>query len=134
MFVAIDTTEHREIVRCGMALHAVVPCAFMRPAVDREILLVVVPGRRIPGICCMAVLTGRRKLCCTVVRVIGPIIIGSMASETSCRRVVVIAVGVAFVATGACMCAGQGPVRIVHCKSSRRPVWRGRVAGCAVMG
>ena len=82
----------------------------------------------------MAGLAGGRETGSGVVRVISRVVVSGMATDAGCRRVVVISIGVALIATGACMCAGQGPVRIVHCKSSGRPVRRGRVAGCAVMG
>ena len=117
-----------------MAVDTLVPFSVVFATVNGKILLIVVPGGRIPCVSGMTVLASRWELCCTMVWVIRPIVIGSMASETSRRRVVVISIGVALIATGACVCAGERPVRIVYRKRSRRPVGCGGVAGRTVVG
>ena len=49
VLVAIDTTEGVEIPRCGMAFRTSVPFTAMAPAVDGEILGVMVERGWIPG-------------------------------------------------------------------------------------
>ena len=49
MLVAVDAAEGRIISRRSMAFRALVPLTLMLAAVDREVLPVVIPGRRYPG-------------------------------------------------------------------------------------
>ncbi len=41
--------EYRKIARRGMAIHALIPFVFMLARINREILLVVVETRGLPG-------------------------------------------------------------------------------------
>ena len=90
--VTNDTIEYGEIARCSMAIHALIPFIFMLSAVNREILLIVIPGRRLPGSGRVAIRASRWKLCRRVVWIVRSIVISLVTADTSFRRVVVISV------------------------------------------
>ncbi len=75
MLVTLDTTEECKIARHCVTFDALIPFAIMITAVNWEVLLVVIPGRRIPGVCVMAILARRRKLSGYVIRVVGRVVI-----------------------------------------------------------
>lgn len=54
MRVASEAVEGREITLGGMTVRASVPSTLVRTTEDREILLIVVEGRRCPTGCVMA--------------------------------------------------------------------------------
>ena len=85
-----------------------------------------------PGIYTVTSLASGRKTRSGVIRISRRIVVGRVTPEAGGRRVVVIAVRVAFVATGAGMRARERPVRIVHREGGGRPVRRGGVARRAV--
>ena len=143
VFVAIYATEYGIIARYYMAIDALIPFSVVVSAVDREILIVVVPGRWRPGALCMAILTGGRELRRLVVGVIRVVILALVATEAGRGRIVVIAVvaGVAIVCDG-----GMGPdqlvIVIVNGECGRHPVGGrgmahrtiGRYPQCLVVG
>ena len=57
MFVAINTTEGREIARSGVAINTLIPFTIMFTTVNGKILLVVIEAGRIPGIGRVAIFT-----------------------------------------------------------------------------
>ena len=97
VFMAIDTAEKGKIPRSGMTINALIPFAVMSATVYGEIILIVVPGGRIPGVRGMTILTRGRKLSRNVIRVIGGVIISGVAPETVGGRVIVIAIYVAII-------------------------------------
>ena len=48
--VASGAIESRKVTRNRMTLSAVTPAAGMRPGIDREVLRIMIPGRRRPTI------------------------------------------------------------------------------------
>jgi len=96
VFVAIDATEQGKITRGGMTVHTLIPFVVVLPTVDREILLIVIPGRGHPGTGGMTILTGGRELCRGVVRVVRVVIIGLVTTYAGIGCVVVVAVDMAI--------------------------------------
>ena len=127
MFVAINTPEGREIAGSRVAIDALIPLIFMFPAVDREILLVVIEGGWIPGVRCVAILTSCREAGSGVLGVVCRVIIRQMAAYTGVRRIVVIAIVTLYTA-GAGVRTIQNPIIVVNREGGRRPARRGGVA------
>ena len=85
-------------IRCiGMAIRTGIPLALMFPRVYREILGIVVPIGRRPGTLRVAIGTGFRKLCRSMIRIFGLVVIFGMATGTGIRCIYIIP----FVAIGA---------------------------------
>ena len=127
--MAGDAGKISEVVRVGMAFCTLIPLSFMCPAVNGKILGVVVESSRYPFVFCM---TGRAivgELCCLVVGVGGIFILTLMASVTSVRCVVIVAI----VASSTLICNGgmsaiQCIIIIVDREVGRFPVGLGCVA------
>ena len=129
------TTELCEISRGGVAVNTIHPFPLVLPAVDREILAIMVKGRWHPGIFSMTGRTVGREKIAAVIRVIGPIIIRLVASDTGVRCVVIISV----MAAGAICCNGRvRSVQLVIIVVIVKPRWCppgiGSVATDAVIG
>jgi hypothetical protein len=135
VFVADDTTKGCKIVGSGMAFGAQRPGVFMFPAINWEILLVVVKGRRSPGGRGMAVLASRWETCGSVVRIGSRVIIGGMATVTGGWGIVIITI------VASCTIVGNGGMRTSECpetivngESGRFPVRRRGMAHRAIGG
>ena len=131
--MAIGATEFSIVCWVGMAVGTLVPLAFVRPAVNREILPVVVESRWHPFVLGMAILALGGKLEAGMGRVKGQVVIIRVAANTGVGRIVVIAV----VALGTVICdSGMGAVQLVKIivvgKSCGHPIRLGRMAACTV--
>ena len=84
-----ETGKDAIIIWVGVAITALIPFSFVFAAVNRKVLIVMIPCRRHP---CGLRVTGLavcRKLGCLVVRIIGLVIIVLVAAITRVWRVVV---------------------------------------------
>ncbi len=107
----------------------------MFPAVNGEVLAIVVESRRIPGV--LRVTRGAigRELGRQVVGVARLRIIEGMASVTGIGRIVVIAVMAGGTVRGnGCVRSLQHVIVVVVGKGRRHPVGRRSMTGCAVGG
>ncbi len=123
------------IGRVSMAIDTLIPLAVMGPAVDGEILPVVVEGGRRPARLIMATGAIRRELSRLVVGIGRLVVVRIVAPETGIRRIVIITV----VAGGAVV--GNGGVRsledvvvVVVGKGRRHPTRIGGMARSAIGG
>jgi len=82
--MAIQAIKYAEISCSGVALIAICPYSFMFPAVNREILRIMIPGRWRPSILAMATRTIGREASGSMIRR-GCIVICGMATITCCR-------------------------------------------------
>ena len=78
-----------------MTVDALIPCVFVRPAVNREIHVIVVKVCRLPGRFIVAILAGGWKSRRCMVRIICLIVFCLVTAVAGIRRIVVIAVDVA---------------------------------------
>lgn len=126
------TTEKGVIARCCMAIGTLIPFVFMLAAIDREILPVVVEISRIPRCFAVTILASRRETRRGVFGIGGLVIIADVASCTSVRGVVVIAVvaGIAIIGNGGVR-PFQRVIIVVNGERGRLPGTCG-VAGRAV--
>lgn len=123
MLVAIDTAEQGIVAWRRVAIHALIPFAFMFAAIDREVLPVMIPGGRGPSRGRVAGFTIRGEPDLFVVRIIGAIIIRTVAAKAGIRRVVIIPVVTGRAIVGdARMSAGQWPEVIVNGESGGHPI------------
>jgi hypothetical protein len=120
MFVAVDALEGAKVIGYVMAIGANIPLVSMISGEDREILGIVIPCRRCPGGCSMAILAGSRESHNIMIRGIGVIEIGSVAGETI-GRCVLIAVSVTSQTLQRDMRAVQRELRVAMIECSRRP-------------
>ena len=127
--VTTHTGKFCIVGRVGMAVRALTPLTFMRPAVNGEILGVVVKGGRHPGRFAMATGTISRKLRGYVVGVASIVVVCQVAAYTGVGRIVVIAVvtGSTIIGNGR-MRAIERIVVVVVGKRCRRPAGLGGVA------
>ena len=110
-----------------------IPFAFVRPAVNREIHIVVVKVCRGPGRFTVAILAGCRKSRRSVVWIVCLIIFRLVAAVTGVGRVVVIAVMTGGAVVGnERMRAVQRIIIVVNIECSRRPAGCGGVATRAI--
>lgn len=88
--MAGHTGEVSVVGRIGVALNALAPLTFMVPAVDGEVLSVVIEGGRYPVCLIVTCCTVRVELCRRMVGVRRLIVLIGMASEAGRRRIHVI--------------------------------------------
>ena len=113
VFVAINATEQGKISRSGVAIHTLIPFVVVISTINREILLVVIPGGGHPGTGRMAILTSGRELCCAVVRVVRVVVIGLVTPHAGIRGVVVIAVDMAVCTSRILVRSRQRPGTVI---------------------
>ena len=101
MRMTIDTREYRIVIRVGMTGGTGIPDCRMSAGIYREILGIVVPGRRCPGDGRVAGLAGGREICRSMDRTRRSVVIrlvtrdatrrsvriaGSVTGNTGCRQ------------------------------------------------
>lgn len=133
MFVAGNTAECRKIIGRGMAFDALTPLIFVFPAINWEILLVMVEGRRIPSCSGVAVLAACWEPGSGVIRVGGRIVFRGMATKAGAWGIVIIAVVAGGTIICNCsVCARQCPIIVVYRKGSRLPIGHGGMTHCTI--
>ena len=120
MSVAVDTAIQGKIVCCCVTLGTKCPGTLVPSRIYWEILSIMVKGGWYP---CRGAVTGLAvgaELCCSVIRIIGVIIIRLMASNTGIGSCCIISF-MTLIASYGCMESGQWIIGVVNCKSSRLP-------------
>ena len=131
--MAGETSKNGGIIWVGMAIVALVPISRVRSAVDREMLGIMVPGRRHPCILRVAGLAVGWEIGRLVVRVVGLVVIIEVTSRTGIGCVIVITVvaGSTLIRDGR-MSSHQRIIIVVHRKLCGVPSGRCGVALNAV--
>lgn len=129
-----DAGEDGIVGRVGVAVGAGVPFTLVLPRINREILVVVVKGRRCPGILGMAHFAIRRELCGCMWRIVGLVIIRLVTAITGVGCIIIIAV----VTIGTLVCNGhmrslQHIIVVMDRECRRLPVGIGGVALLAII-
>jgi hypothetical protein len=129
VFVAINAAKRCKVAGYRMAFDALVPFALVFSAVNREVLVIMVPGGRYPCRFRVAILTSCGELCRSMVGIVGVIVIALVAAKASIGSIVVIAV----VASRAVILDGsvrpiQHIVIAVNGEGRRVPIRVGRMA------
>lgn len=87
MLMAIDAAKYCIVAAIGMAVSAKIPFTLMFPAVDGEIIRIMIKCCRRPRALIVTLRTIGRKLSSTVVRVGSIVIVGLVTSDTSGGRI-----------------------------------------------
>ena len=103
--MANRATENRIVARCCMTFGALVPFAFVLPAVNREIHIIVIKSCGCPGRFRVAILASCRETHGSVIRAVRLIVICLVATDTSVWRIAVIAVCMAGITGKRFVCA-----------------------------
>ena len=116
--VASGASEFRVIGRVGMAIGALVPFTLVRPAVNGEILPVMVKRSRRPGRFAVATLAIGGEFRRRMVRIGGLVVIRRMTARTSIRRVGIVAVmaGVAILGNRGVRAIQRIKTIVVECR------------------
>ena len=114
-----------------MTISAAVPLVLVLAGIDREVLIVVIPVGRCPGILAVALLAGCRELRRLVVGVRSLVVIIRVAAITILRQLVVVIPVVTCCTTQGGVGTGKNIVAIVSGECSRLPPGVRRMAGGA---
>ncbi len=127
--MAGHTGELRIIIGVGMAVHTGIPFPLMHPAIDREVLAIVIKSSWLPGILGMAARTIRRELQGSMRWIRRLVVIFRMAAHTGRRGIIVVSVMTSgAVIRYSCMRSFQYIIIIVIRESRRAPVRIRRMA------
>lgn len=91
VFMTIYTTENGIVGWIGMTIGTGIPLTPVLTGINRKILVVMVPGSRLPGGGIVALIAGNRKLCGEMGWIGSLVVVVLMAAGTGIRGVVIIA-------------------------------------------
>lgn len=89
--MTVDATEGGKIAS-DMAIDTIIPFTLVLAAVNREVHVVMVETGWLPGGFRVTILTGRRESGSGMVRIISPVVVIGVASETGIWCIVVVSV------------------------------------------